>query len=762
MSDPQPTVRSEMSGIAGHVVQAGDVHGGVHLHQAKSSDAGPPRQLPADVRGFVNRVVELGRLDRLLDDRTPEFAAPAVVLIAGTAGVGKTSLAVHWAQRVRNLFPDGQLYINLRGYDPGAPVTPESALNLFLQALGVRASAIPSDPQAKAMLYRSLLADRRVLVVLDNAATVSQVRPLLPGTASCLVLVTSRNRMPGLVSRDGAVRVTVDVLDDSEAVTLLRNLVEEHRGDDDLEELNELSHLCARLPLALRIAAERAATRPWMALSELIHDLRDESALWGALSSADDDEADAVRTVFAWSYRALPNAAAQLFRRLGLHPGAEFGLGAAAALAGLNTGAARHVLDVLLAGHLLEQVGPDRYQLHDLLRAYAIDQVRHDEPPDEQRAAIFRLLSWYLSAAEQAYLSVSRGGRHLKIDVEAAELPSAPEAFADREQALAWYGRERSNLMAATRVAAECGFDRIAWQIPGTLAVIYDNHDSADVWLATERAALEAARRVGDRYGQGVLLDRQGIKFRKLRRADEALDCFREALEVFEFLGNGLGKARVTNGMGVVHMEAERLQEARASFERAITAEPLSDGETSMRALATVNLGDTHLKLGSPEEALRCVADAMPTLRRLDDVIVELVATRVQGVAQRELGMLAESRASFQTAVELIRRAGNLIAECEVFLELARLEIAEGSPADALVSAQRAIVIAQQFSVTTVEAQGLDVTGIAYQELGRQSDAVPFHRRAVELCRAVGDVGGVNAATLRLSTALESEEREQR
>ncbi|WP_236703913.1 tetratricopeptide repeat protein [Lentzea aerocolonigenes] len=749
-----------MSGVAGSVVQAGDVHGGLHVHEAKSADAGTPRQLPADVRGFVNRVAELGRLDHLLRDGTPGLAAPAVVLIAGTAGVGKTSLAVHWAQRVRNRFPDGQLYINLRGYDPGAPVTPESALNLFLQALGVRASAIPADPQAKAMLYRSLVADRRVLVVLDNAATVSQVRPLLPGTASCLVLVTSRNRMPGLVSRDGAVRVTVDVLDDDEAVTLLRNLVEDHRGADDLAELNELSQLCARLPLALRIAAERAAARPWMALSELIHDLRDESALWEALSSADDDEVDAVRTVFAWSYRALPDAAAQLFRRLGLHPGAEFGLGVAAALAGVTTGAARHVLDVLLAGHLLEQVGPDRYQLHDLLRAYAIDQVRHDEPPEGQRAAVHRMLSWYLSTAQEAYLVVARGGRHLKIDVEACELPSAPGPFANRAQALTWYSRERANLMMATRTAAAWGFDRIAWQIPGALAVIYDNHDAADVWLATEQLALEAARRVGDRYGQGVVLDRLGIKFRRLRRVDEAIDCFRDASEVFDSLGIGIGKARVINGMGVVYMEAGQLQEARTAFERAIEAAWLNEGETSLRALSTVNLGDTHLRLGSPENALRCAADALPTLRKLDDVIMECVATRLQGAAQRELGMLEESRISLQRAVEAVRRAGNLVAECEVFLELARLEIAEGSPADALVSAQRAIVIARQFGAATVEAEALDVTGTAYRKLGRQTDAMHFHRQAVELHRSTGNVAGVDAATRHLSTALESREGE--
>ncbi|SFR06954.1 Predicted ATPase [Lentzea waywayandensis] len=747
-----------MSGAAGSVVQAGEVHGGLYINQARSSsDAGPPRQLPADVRGFVNRVVELRRLDRVFEERKTAFAAPAVVLLAGTAGVGKTSLAVHWAQRVRGHFPDGQLYINLRGYDPGAPVGPEAALNLFLQALGVRANAIPSDLQAKAMLYRSLVADRRVLVVLDNAATVNQVRPLLPGTESCLLLVTSRNRMPGLVSRDGAVRLTVDVLNEAEAVTLLRNLVAEHR-DDETSELNELAQLCARLPLALRIAAERAAARPWMALSELIHDLRDESELWGALSNADDDEVDAVRTVFAWSYRALPQTAARLFRRLGLHPGPEFGLGAVAALAGLTVSAARRGVEVLLAGHLIEQTGPDRYQLHDLLRAYAVDQVRQEESPDEQRVGVLRMLTWYLGSARQAHLAVSRGDRHLRIEAEIGELPSAPEAFAGREQALAWYTKEKANLMAAVRAAAQNRFDHIAWQLPGLLAAIYDSHDSADAWLLAEQIGLSAARRTGDRYGQAVLLDRQGIKFRKLRRWDEALACFREALEVFDSLDNGLGRVRVTNGVGLVHLEAARFQQARESFEQTIEAEQVSGGGLSMWALATVNLGETHLKLGSPEKTLSCVEDAMPTLRQLDDVVVEAVATRLRGIAQRELGMLAECRRSLEDAVKLTRRAGNLAAEGEIHVELARLQILEGCPAEALVSAQRGNVLAQQFKVTVVEAQALDVIGVAYQELGRRPDAAPFHRRAVDLYQAISDVAGERVATAHLTTATETEE----
>jgi tetratricopeptide (TPR) repeat protein len=755
VSEPQPSVRSELTGSAGNVVQARDVTGGVHIHHFGARGNGSPRQLPADVRAFVNRVAEVGQLDRLLDREANESEAPAIVLITGAAGVGKTSLAVHWAHRVRNVFADGQLYLNLRGYDPGVPVTPEAALNLFLQALGVPPRAVPADPQAKASLYRSLVADRRFLVVLDNAATVGQVRPLLPGTASCLVLVTSRSRMPALIARDGAVRMTVGVLDDGAAIKLLRAVMAGHRTGDDADRLSELARLCARLPLALRIAAERAAARPWMALAELIDDLRDESALWDALSSADEEEADAVRTVFAWSYRALPPATARLFRVLGLHLGAEFGLGATAALAGTTAADTRHLLDALLAVHLLEQTGPDRYQLHDLLRAYAVDQVRREDPAEERRAATHRLLSWYLHTAHEAGKTVVRGHRQMPISLD--RKPELPEVtrFAAREEALNWYEADRTNLMAATRSAASAGFERIAWQLPVVLNGIYDNRDPAETWLEAEQIALAAARRLGDRHGQALILERLGIKFRKLQRMDEALASFEEAMTVFDGEGNTMGCARVANGLGLVYLRAGRLEEARTTFAGAISGSPAGHAEVSMRAVLLVNLAEAELRLGSPQAALTHIAEAVSVFQRYEDSAMESLAVRLRGAAQREAGLLVEARASLRRALELIRSTGNLAPECEMFLELALLEIAEGAPADALISAQRSTLIARQFDVTSVEAQSLDVTGTAFRALGRPCDAVPFHRRAIELLRGLPDQAMLAEAIGHLDASLE-------
>lgn len=241
----------------------------------------------------------------------------STLVVVGTAGVGKTSLAVHWAHHVVDHFPDGQLYVNLHGYDPGPPVSPSDVLDRFLRAFGLAGNSIPADLDSRAALYRSLLAGRRLLVVLDNAATVGQVRPLLPGSAGCLVVVTSRSRLSGLVARDGAYRVTLDILPLAEAVSLLRNFTAEYRTGDTEEDLTELARLCARLPIALRIAAERAVSRPWLPLRGLVAELR-ETNLWDALTAGDDDESTAVHTVFAWSYRALSQAASRIFRLLGL------------------------------------------------------------------------------------------------------------------------------------------------------------------------------------------------------------------------------------------------------------------------------------------------------------------------------------------------------------------------------------------------------------------------------------------------------------
>ena len=412
------------------------------------------------------------------------------------------------ATMINQRFPDGQLYVNLRRYDASTPLTPDAALERFLRALDVSPGAVPRDLEARAVLYRSLLAGRRMLVVLDNASSTGQVRPLLPGTRTCLALITSRNRLSGLVAREGVERLTLDVLTEPQAVALLRATINGYRTEDDSTAIAELAGLCARLPLALRVAAERASSRSRVPLADLIQDLRDESALWDMLSADGDEEADAVRTVFAWSYRVLSPDAARLFRLLGLHPGAELGSAAAAALAGIAGNRARHLLDVLVGGHMLEQIGRDRYQFHDLLRAYASDQLQIDEPPEQREAALLRLFEWYLHTARAAVAASMYDDSRIPL----AEPSDAitPGVFPSHQAAVDWYELERANLTAVTIAANIAGHYQIAWKLPAVLRTVYEYRHPFDDWFRTGEIGLDAARRVGDKAGEATILHSLG------------------------------------------------------------------------------------------------------------------------------------------------------------------------------------------------------------------------------------------------------------
>ncbi|MDT3395828.1 tetratricopeptide repeat protein [Streptomyces sp. B1866] len=735
-------------------MQARDVSGGVHFHHGGrpgQPDNPKPRQLPGDVREFVNRADELQRLNAVLTDDGGEPLVVSVYVIAGTAGVGKTSLALRWAHQAQQYFPDGQLYVNLRGYDPGTPVTAQEALHRFLTALGVPPRGIPADQEAAAALYRSLLAGRRMLVVLDNAATAAQVRPLLPGAAGCLAVVTSRSTLSGLAVRDGARRITLGTLTETEAVALLRAVTADYRPADDSEKLVELARLCARLPLALRIAAERAASRPHLRLDDLISDLRDESALWDALSVGDDEEAEAVRTVFAWSYRALSADAAHLFRLLGLHPGPEFSASAAAALAGVPAGRARHLLDVLVGAHLLEQTAPDRYEFHDLLRAYATDQARHEEPAQEREAAQRRVLTWYLHTADAVQTRVNPAEAHIPLDP--AEDGVTPSAFSDYEEAMSWYEQERVNLLAAVRAAEAAGLDRIAWQLPAVLRSVHMLVNPFEEWLTMGRIGLAAARRLGDRVGEAELLESLGMACTQSHRLAEGEEYHEAALAARRETGDRLGEALALNDLGLICLRGRRLAEARARFEQA--REVFGEiGAVHWEGVAASNLAEVTYESEELAQAAECVRQALAIHRERGDKGEEGNALRIRAAIQRESGEPEEALRSVQAAMDIAHDHRNLVWEGYWLLELGRTQQALGRAEDALVSYQRAATLQRRLGDRTREARAWHAAGAAYGQLGRHEEAADFHRRAASVHRELADDWPLAHALDGLATAL--------
>ncbi|NUT46157.1 MAG: tetratricopeptide repeat protein [Saccharothrix sp.] len=736
--DARTSNSSDLTGVANDVVQARDVHGGVHFHGDPPGPCPPvPKQLPGAVHHFVNRAAELDKLNLFVrsDSTSGTSGAVSVVVITGTAGVGKTALALHWAHQVRHHYPDGQLYVNLRGYDPGEPITPGQALDRFLRALGVPASAIPTDVETAAEAYRSIIADQRVLIVLDNAASVPQVRPLLPGTASCLVLVTSRSQLSGLAVWSGARKIFLDVFPEDEAVNLLVTTTSDHRSHDSLDDLTQLALLCARLPLALRIAAERAASRPRMPLGELVRDLRNESTLWDALTT-DEGDGETVRSVFAWSYRALPADAATLFRSLGANPGADFDSYAAGALSALPRNQVRQLLDVLVGAHLVEQTAADRYQFHDLLKVYAISEADGNETAEERGARLRRLLLWYLMSADAAASVIDSHFRRPPLpEPDPAVLP---RSFDDLDDALTWYHAEAPNLVAVTKAAARADEYDIAWRLSAVLRKIYAFHNPIEDWITVATIGLSSARKIGHPAGEAHNLDSLGMAYAQSGRPDRGLDLHLAALGLWRKAADRSGEAESHNSIGLVHLRARRLPQAEDHFRKCLDL-VRELGDRRWEGIALGNIGNTLQYLGRIDEAVPLVEQALEIHRETGNKVNEGGSLIVLSAINQARGNHRAAIEYAHDAVDLSRQVRSRARESFALLHLGRLEIEVGRPENALVTFQRAAVLLRQLRDRGREAQAFDGTGNAYRQLGRLSEALDFHRRAVRVHRELND-----------------------
>jgi DNA-binding SARP family transcriptional activator/tetratricopeptide (TPR) repeat protein len=653
---------------------------------AGSAGRAVPQELPAAVRHFTGRARELAALTRLLDE--PARGVVVISAIGGTAGVGKTALAVHWAHQVADRFPDGQLHVNLRGYDPAQPMTADDALAGFLRSLGVPSQHIPPEQHQRAARYRSLLAGKRMLVVLDNASTAEQIRPLLPGAPGCAAVVTSRDALAGLVVHDGAARLDLGLLPLAEAVALLSELIgEPARADPDATA--ELARCCARLPLALRVAGDMAATRPGVPLADLVADLADEQRRLDRLD-VDGDPRTAVRAVFSWSYQQLGDESARMFRLLGIHPGPDITAAAAASLAAIAEAGARGLLRELARAHLIAEHAPGRYGVHDLLRAYAAEQAQHTDSDTGRREATGRVLDHYLHTAATA-------ARLLDPAKEPVVLaPPRPGAAAgqpaDDRQALAWFEAEHQVLLAAVTLAAGSGFDAHAWQLPWAMAPFLLARGHWQEWAATQRTALAAATRLADTTAQAVCSRLLALACTNLGDYDQALGNYASSLTLYQRLGNHVGEARVHQNLGVLAERQGRCAGALGHAEQALRLFK-AVGDMANEAAALHNIGWYHGLLGDYQQARAFCRQALTLSTEIGHRWLEGHAWCSLGYAEHHLGNLAEAAACYQRALSLARDAGDRFLEAETLTHLGDTRHAAGGPTQAREAWEQALAI---------------------------------------------------------------------
>jgi tetratricopeptide (TPR) repeat protein len=618
----------------------------------------------------------------------------------------------------------------------------------MLRDLGVLPNRIPFALEDRAVLFRSLIAGRRLLIMLDNASNASQVRPLIPGAAGPLLVVTSRNRMPSLAVRDGVGYVQVDVLPESDAVALVNEVTKRDRSDDSEADVTELVRLCARLPLALRIAAERAASRPGMRLVELIDDLRDTSGLWEALSVEDGSEADDVRTVFAWSYRSLPAQAAWMFRVIGTHPGTDISLPAAAAAAGTSVRDARRSTDVLVGAFLLEHATGSRFQMHDLLRAYANDESRTYDSESERRSILERMFCWYARSADNASDLLAPDDRLV------SDLPVAPDvtpaSFASADEALTWFEAERQNLLAVARLAEGSDMPTHSLALALAPSPIYMNYFYFDDWSEMTLIGLRSAIAATHVRDKAVVQENRGKYLLRRGEYGEARVAFTEARQIYEQANDRRGGAESTNSLGLVCLRLRDLNNAAGLFASATAA--FSDLEDlRWQGVCRSNLAEAKIESGDVSATLDDLEGLLVLFERLGDVAMQGNTLWLLALAYRLDGNVLRAKAAIDRALAIAEEARNKMWEGFWLIEAARIQLDLGNTADAMLSCQLAASLQRQIGDKSREAMALHCTGDVLRHMQRAAEASAFHLLAASQFHELGEAW--NEACARLGAA---------
>ena len=650
---------------------------------------GPPMQLPTDIPDFTGRAEDVTRLCELRpgDEADDQAGAVMVALVTGAGGLGKTTLAVHAAHRLRSRFPDGQLYVDLLGVS-AQPLTPADVLARFLRVLGVDDGQMPVEEEERAALFRTRLTGRRVLILLDNARDFAQIRPLLPGSSTCAVLVTSRRALPDLVLAASR-RVDLDVLDAAEARALFSGIVGAGRADADAAATDEVVAACAGLPLAIRIAGAWLAARPKWKVGALADRLRGQQGRRLDVLKVGDL---AVKASFEVSFADLPPALtphgidpAQAFRLLGLWEGQTIGLAAAAALFGQPDAETGDALEQLVEVHLLESPAPDEYRFHDLIREYARERSG-GESGQSRREATERILSWYLHTAEAAARTISPN--HARVPVGDPGPGITPLTFSSLEAALDWSEAERANLVAATRQASGNGLNDLAWRLPAAaMSFFYRRSHWAD-WVLTHDIGLASARKLGDRRGEAWMLNNLGMVHGQQHK-EEAIGFFEQAAAIDHEIGDRAGEARAMTNIATALTHLRRFQEALEASHRSLGLQR-EIGHRYGEGIALGNMGWSYRQLGKGEDAIACHLQALTIFRELGDEMTQADSLSELGDVYLSMGRVSDALDRLRESLKIWRHIDDRHGQAmtlrllgEALLEAGRLEEARGSMAEA-------------------------------------------------------------------------------
>lgn len=668
---------NEVRGVViGPSLQARDIHGDLHFHQPRGRMP-RPSQLPP-VSRLTGRAAELKLLQVGREDR--------VVVVSGPPGVGKTALVLHWSHTVRADFPDGALYADLHGHAPDGPAAPSEVLGRFLRALGIASQLVPTGLAEQTALYRSVMADRHMLVVLDDALSAAQVSPLLASSAASMTLITSRWRLTSLRTY-GARMIQLDRLVPDTAFELLAQTLGDDRTQLEPEASRELVELCGGLPLAICVAGARLAARPQWLIREMVDALALERQRLAALTM---EGHTAVRASLDLSYRALAPAEARMYRLMGLYPGTVFGSGMAAATAAVSNSEARRLLGVLVDANLLDDAAFGQYRLHDLTRLHAQEAAESDEPDASRNTAIRRMLDWFLATVARAGAVVMPYRRDQPRDIE--YLPAEQVRFSGPDDALDWLDRQLPSVMAVVGFAGARGLNALAWQLTDAMWPLFLHRGHYAERLKVDRMGLAAARACADAVGEAKMLNRVGLALRDVGQPDAADEHLRQALAIWRQLGNDQRVVGSLRRLGALAAEQHQIQDAIRYFSDAVDL-ARSLGETRRTALALSDLGVALTSVDQTEEAITQLQQAALAIAEAQDPFNEArILTRL-GRAQVHNGQLASASDNLQRALTVMRDMGSLAGQAEALESLGELEEHAVHPAEARHHYEAALAI---------------------------------------------------------------------